>query len=76
MRDTYAVLLEVEPVKKVESHKPVVVSLMKQTVECGYFIRDYAKVKNFCMLFPLLDGTSSYGYLFRDKNREKPSVGC
>jgi hypothetical protein len=51
MQDTYAVLLEVEPLKKVESHKPVIISLMKQTVECGYFIRDYAKVKNFCMLF-------------------------
>jgi hypothetical protein len=61
MGDTYAFVQEVEPLKKVKSHEPVIISLMKQTIECSYFIRDYAKVKNFCMLLPALSrGTSSY----------------
>jgi hypothetical protein len=59
--DTYAFVQEVEPLQKVKSHKPVIIALMKQTIDCGYFIRDYAKIKNFCMLFSIvLGGTTSY----------------
>ncbi|KAN0107633.1 hypothetical protein V8E52_009952, partial [Russula decolorans] len=47
MNDTYAFIHEVEPLKKVESHKRIVTLLTQQTTECGYFIRDYAKTKSF-----------------------------
>jgi hypothetical protein len=49
INDTYAFIHEVEPLKKVESHKRIVTLLTQQTTECGYFIRDYAKNKSFCM---------------------------
>jgi hypothetical protein len=56
MEETYAFVQEVDPLKKVESHRPIIISLMKHTIDCGYFIRDYAKIKNFCMLFPIVSG--------------------
>ena len=52
MGDAYAFVHLAEPLKKVESQKPIIISLTNQTVECSYFIRDYAKNKNFCMLDP------------------------
>jgi hypothetical protein len=59
MGDTYAFVQEVDLLKKVKSHEPTIMSLMRQTIECGYFIRDYAKIKNFCMLVPALSGGHS-----------------
>jgi hypothetical protein len=59
MGDTYTFVQEVEPLKKVKSHEPVIISLMKQTIDCGYFIRDYAKIKNFCTLAIILSGGTS-----------------
>jgi hypothetical protein len=52
MNNTYAFVHEAEPLKKIESHKRIIMLLTQQTIECGYFIRDYAKNKNFCMLVP------------------------
>ena len=52
MGDAYAFVHLAEPLKKVESQKPIIISLTNQTVECCYFIRDYAKNKDFCMLDP------------------------
>jgi hypothetical protein len=49
MKDTYDFIEVVDPLKKVESHKPIVILLTHQTTECGYFIGDYAKNKSFCM---------------------------
>jgi hypothetical protein len=49
MNDMYAFIDEAEPLKKIESHRQIVVQMMKHTVECGYFIRDYAKNRDFCM---------------------------
>jgi hypothetical protein len=59
MGETYALLQEVDPLKKVKSHESTIISLMKKTIECAYFIRDYAEIKNFCMLVPILSGGSS-----------------
>jgi hypothetical protein len=56
MGETYAFLQEVEPLKKVRSHEAIIISLMMQTINCGYFVRDYAKVKNFCMFVSLVPG--------------------
>jgi hypothetical protein len=42
--------------EEVKSHEAIIVSLMVQTINCGYFIRDYAKIKNFCMLVPIVSG--------------------
>ncbi|KAN0102501.1 hypothetical protein V8E52_011886, partial [Russula decolorans] len=47
MKDTYDFIEVVDPLKKVESHKPIVILLTHQTTECGYFIGDYAKNKSF-----------------------------
>jgi hypothetical protein len=58
--ETYAFVHEVEPFQKIHSHLPTIISLTKQTLECGYFIRDYAKIKNFCMLVPTLSGGHSF----------------
>ena len=49
MNDMYAFIHEAEPLEKIESHRQIVALMMQQTVECGYFIRDYAKNKDFCM---------------------------
>jgi len=54
MNDVYAFTLEAEPVKKVESHKPILAAMAKQTVECAYFIREYATDQNFGMSLPEL----------------------
>jgi hypothetical protein len=48
MNDIYGFLQEAEPLRKIESHKRIITHIMQQTTECGYFIRDYSKNKNFC----------------------------
>jgi hypothetical protein len=55
MNDTYEFVHEVEPLKKVESHKEIIVHIMQQTTECGYFVRDYSKNKDFCKSFLTLN---------------------
>ena len=49
MDDAYAFVHEAEPLKKINSHQRVVVLITQQTIECAFFIRDYAKNKRFCM---------------------------
>jgi hypothetical protein len=51
MNDTLAFVHEVEPLKKIESHKKIIMHIIQQTMECGYFIRDYSKTENFGKLF-------------------------
>jgi hypothetical protein len=49
MNDVYSLVHEAESLMDIESHKRILVVLTQQTTECGYFIRDYAINKNFCM---------------------------
>jgi hypothetical protein len=56
MADTYAFIHLAEPLKKIDSQKSIILSLTQQTLECSYFIRDYAKNKGFCMLVPTQSG--------------------
>ena len=49
MSDVYSLIHEAESLVYIESHKQILGVLTQQTTECGYFIRDYAINKNFCM---------------------------
>ncbi len=51
--DVYSFVDEAEPLKKFETHKRILVQMAQQTMECGYFIRDYARNKNFGKFLPL-----------------------
>jgi hypothetical protein len=48
MNDVYAFVHEAESLKRIESQKEILALMAKQTTECAYFIRDYAKNKSFC----------------------------
>jgi hypothetical protein len=54
INDTYEFVHEVELLNKVKSHKQIIMRIMQQTTECGYFIRDYSKNKDFCKFFRTL----------------------
>lgn len=41
MDDLYAFMEEAEPLRKIESHRKVMVRIAQQTTECGYFISAY-----------------------------------
>lgn len=47
MDDTYAFILESQPVFEVESQRKIAERLVQQTTECGYFILHYAEDKDF-----------------------------
>jgi hypothetical protein len=49
--DAYSFVREAEPLKEFKSQKRILVQMAQQTMECGYFIRDYAKNKNFGIFF-------------------------
>jgi hypothetical protein len=51
--DTYMFVHLAEPLRRIELRKSIILSLTIQTVECGYFIRDYTKNMDLCMLLPL-----------------------
>jgi hypothetical protein len=53
MADVYSFVQEAESLKKIELHNQILLHMAQQTVECGYFIRDYARNKNFGMFFCL-----------------------
>jgi hypothetical protein len=59
INDIYGFVHEVKPLKKVESHKEIIVHIMQQTTECVYLIRDYSKNKDFCKLFRILNRDDS-----------------
>ena len=77
MNDTYAFVYETEPLRKIESHERIIVLIMQQTTECGYFIRDYAKKKEFCT-WDLLYVKRRYLIMIfvRGENPEASCVGC
>ncbi|KAH7913261.1 WD40-repeat-containing domain protein [Hygrophoropsis aurantiaca] len=47
MNRAYAFVQEAEPLRKIEFHREVITLLSQQTLECAYFIRDYARNKSF-----------------------------
>jgi hypothetical protein len=47
MVDVYSFVDEAEPLKENDTQKRILVQMAQQTMECGYFIRDYARNKNF-----------------------------
>jgi major membrane immunogen (membrane-anchored lipoprotein) len=48
IQDLYAFLKATDPSKYDERQKKIVTSLAQQTIECAYFIRQYASDPNFC----------------------------
>ena len=48
MDDAFAFVKEAEPIKKIESHGPIIELMSRQATECAYFIRDYAMNKSLC----------------------------
>ena len=43
MSDTFSCLKDVGPLEEVEMLKPTILLMAQQTMECAYYIRDYAK---------------------------------
>ena len=48
MDDVFSFVKEAEPVKKIESHGPIIERMSQQATECAYFIRDYAVNESLC----------------------------
>ena len=48
MRDVFAFVHGAEPLKAIKAHLDIITLLIKQVTECGYFITEYTKRKNFC----------------------------
>src|SRR6266550_1495782 len=48
MDDVFSFVKEAEPMKKIESHGPIIERLSQQATECAYFIRDYAMNESLC----------------------------
>jgi len=48
MSDVFAFVHDAEPLKAIKAHMKTITLLIQQVTECGYFITDYAKQKNFC----------------------------
>ena len=50
MNDAFSFVDDVEPMNQIEKHAHTITLLIRQVTECGYFITEYAKQKNFCSL--------------------------
>ena len=50
IKDVFSFVEDAEPLKAVEAHREPIKLLIQQVTECGYFIAEYAKQKNFCRL--------------------------
>ncbi|KAI9571696.1 hypothetical protein HD554DRAFT_1808801 [Boletus coccyginus] len=48
MSDVFEFVHDAEPLKAIERHMKAITLLTQQVTECGYFITEYAKQKNFC----------------------------
>jgi hypothetical protein len=73
MNDTYGFVYEVEPLKTVESHKKIIVRIIQQTTECGYFICDYSKNKEFCKCFRVPKFLYSHDGIFSRETGDEES---
>lgn len=51
MGDVFSFVEEAEPLKKIKAHIKTITLLIQQVTECGYFITEYARQKNFCPSF-------------------------
>jgi len=56
-----------------QSQKDILGCIAKQTTECAYFIRDYARNKDFCMPLFLLTSHDSH-LLYREANCKESSI--
>jgi hypothetical protein len=54
MNDTFEFVNEAEPLKIIKSHKQIIVLIIQQAIECGFFIRDYSSNKEFSKFFRIL----------------------
>ena len=52
MSDVFAFVEDAESLKRVKTNVKTITLLIQQVTECGYFITEYAKQKNFCQLPP------------------------
>lgn len=48
MSDVFTFVQDADPLKTIEAHKKTITPLLQQVAECGYFIAEYTKQKNFC----------------------------
>ena len=48
MSDVFAFVHDAEPLKAIKAHVETITLLIQQVTECGYFITEYTKRKNFC----------------------------
>jgi hypothetical protein len=48
MNDVYALILDAEPLKAIQTQKGAFEMLAKQTTECAYFISHYAREPSYC----------------------------
>ena len=48
MSDVLTFVHDAEPLKAIKVHIKTITLLLQQVAECGYFITEYAKQKNFC----------------------------
>jgi hypothetical protein len=53
MEDTYSFIVSVDELKKSPVLQDIVEQILKQTIECGYFIQEYAR-HNFGGVWPKL----------------------
>lgn len=52
MRDMYVLVQESNPLKEQGTLKSIILTLVKQTTECAYFIQKYAADHSFCVYNP------------------------
>ena len=48
MSDVLTFVHDAEPLKTIKEHIKTITLLIQQVTECGYFITEYVKQKNFC----------------------------
>ena len=48
MSEVFAFVHGAEPLKAIKAHIKTITLLIQQVTECGYFIAEYAKRKDFC----------------------------
>ena len=52
MSDVFAFVEIAAPLEKIKAHVKTITLLIQQVTECGYFIAEYTKQKEFCQLLP------------------------
>ena len=49
MSEVFAFVHDAAPLKSIKQHIKSITLLIQQVTECGYFITEYTKQKNFCL---------------------------